>query len=336
MKEEKEKEDKAILQVKELKTEFYTEDGWVSAVDGVSFSLEKGKTLGIVGESGCGKSVTSMSVMRLLNQKKTRLGGEVYLDGRELLGLDTAGMQKIRGNEITMIFQEPMTALNPVMTIGFQLEEVLGQHKGIKGRAARKEILAMLNKVGIPRAESVIREYPHQLSGGQRQRIMIAMALLCHPKVLIADEPTTALDVTIEAQVLELMKELQKEFEMGILFITHDLGVIAEMADEVLVMYAGHVVEQCSVRELFNRPLHPYTTGLLASRPSLAGKGEKLMLIPGVVPGLSDRKAGCPFCGRCRFAKDECRKALPPLSERYPGHMVRCVFAGETGGGQDE
>lgn len=327
-------ENETILEVKDLRTEFYTEDGWVRAVDGISFSLEKGKTLGIVGESGCGKSVTSMSIMRLLNQKKTRLDGEVYLEGKEIMGLDGNEMQKIRGNEISMVFQEPMTALNPVMTVGSQLEEVLRQHKGLKGRAARNEILAMLNKAGIPRAESVIREYPHQLSGGQRQRIMIAMALLCHPKVLIADEPTTALDVTIEAQVLELMKELQQEFEMGILFITHDLGVIAEMADEVLVMYAGHVVEQCTVRELFDRPLHPYTEGLLASRPSLARKGEKLTLIPGVVPGLSDRKIGCPFCSRCRFAGEECAKALPPLIERYPGHFVRCLFADRMGGSQ--
>lgn len=330
-------ENETILNIKDLHTEFRTESGWVSAVDGVSFSLKKGKTLGIVGESGCGKSVTSMSIIRLLDQKKSRIRGEVYLGGKEILGLDPVGLQKVRGNEITMIFQEPMTALNPVMTIGFQLEEVLRQHKGIKGRTAREEILSMLNKVGIPRAESVIKEYPHQLSGGQRQRIMIAMALLCHPKVLIADEPTTALDVTIEAQVLELMKELQDEFEMGILFITHDLSVIAEMADDVLVMYAGHVVEQCTVRELFDRPLHPYTKGLLASRPSLARKGEKLALIPGVVPGLSDRKPGCPFFERCPHAKEACQNALPELSEKYPGHLVRCLFTGETGGGnQDE
>lgn len=316
-----------VLQVENLYTRFRTDNGWVTAVEGVSFSLEKGKVLGIVGESGCGKSVTSMSVMRLLDSKRTSIEGSIWLNGRNLIKLSQTQMQKIRGNEVAMIFQEPMTALNPVMTIGYQLEEVLKQHKGIKGKAAKEEMLSMLRRVGIPREEQVIREYPHQLSGGQRQRIMIAMALLCQPRVLIADEPTTALDVTIEAQVLELMNELKKEYEMGILFITHDLGVIAEMADDVLVMYAGHVVERASVGKLFDDPLHPYTKGLLQSRPSLVKKGDKLKLIPGIVPGLAERKEGCPFHERCPYADESCRKTLPKLKEQKPGHLVRCLKA---------
>ncbi len=329
MQEETSKE--VILRTSQLRIRFRSEKKWITAVDGVSFSLRKGRTLGIVGESGCGKSVTSMSILRLLDARNANVTGQVFLDEKELLSLPEAAMRSVRGNEIAMIFQEPMTALNPVLTIGFQLEEVLRQHKGLRGAGARGEILAMLRKVGIPGAESVIREYPHQISGGQRQRVMIAMALLCRPRVLIADEPTTALDVTIEAQVLDLMKELQREFDMGILFITHDLGVIAEMADEVLVMYAGHIVEQCPVGELFDRPLHPYTRGLLASRPSLAKKGEALTLIPGMVPEPADRGEGCPFCDRCAYAEEACRGKLPGLTEAAPDHFVRCVRTGGKG-----
>ncbi|BCJ94282.1 ABC transporter ATP-binding protein [Anaerocolumna cellulosilytica] len=325
-----------ILKVENLVTKFKSSGKTVTAINGVDFSIERGKVLGIVGESGCGKSVTSLSIMGLLDRKRTEISGNINYQGDNLLQYNDKQMQKIRGNRISMIFQEPMTALNPIFTIGFQLKEVLALHKGIKNKKEAKQIsLEMLQQVGIPRPEKVLEEYPHQLSGGMRQRVMIAMSLLCNPELLIADEPTTALDVTIQAQVLELITGLKNQFNMGVLFITHDLGVIAEMADEVLVMYAGKVVEQAPVQELFDNPLHPYTRGLLSSRAVLFHKGEKLHCIPGKVPGLTDMPIGCAFHPRCNSVCDECRAKVPELKEVSHRHFVRCfpVQKGDLGYG---
>ncbi|MCI7796441.1 MAG: ABC transporter ATP-binding protein [Lachnospiraceae bacterium] len=322
-----------VIEVKNLVTEFKTPDGWLPAVNGISSSVEKGKVLGIVGESGCGKSVTSLTVMGLLDEKRTRSSGEILFHGEDLLKLSDRQMQKIRGNRISMIFQEPMTALNPVFTIGFQLEEVVRLHQGVRDRKeARDRVVAMLKHVGIPNPEKAADNFPHQLSGGMRQRVMIAMALLCGPELLIADEPTTALDVTIQAQVLEMMKNLKREFGTGVLFITHDLGVIAEMADDVLVMYAGRVVEQAPVADIFAASLHPYTRGLMASRAENVKKGEKLSCIPGMVPSLKNMpREYCPFADRCSMAATCCREKIPELVEVRPGHFVSCMLV-ERGG----
>ena len=315
-----------ILSVKNLVTEFATDEGRVRAVDDVSFDIKAGETLGIVGESGCGKSVTALSIMRLLPQPIGQImGGEILLQGENLVSMSIEQMQKIRGARIGMVFQEPMTALNPVHTIGRQLTEVILLHKKISKENALKEGIAMLDKVGIPAPDIRMTEYPHQLSGSMRQRVVIAMALACQPSLLIADEPTTALDVTIQAQILELIKELQKEMGMSVLLITHDLGVIAETSASVVVMYAGKVAERGSVFEIFDSPTHPYTRGLLESIPRLDTKPKsKLTIIPGMVPGLLDMPKGCRFENRCRYRKDACLVA-PPMAETISeGHEVAC------------
>lgn len=314
-----------LLEVKNLKTYFYTEDGEIPAVDGVDFYVRKGETLGIVGESGCGKSVTAMSVLRLIpNPPGVIKDGEVVFNDKKVLELSEKEMRNIRGNDISMIFQEPMTSLNPVFTIGDQIGEVLKLHSGLKKKESRQRCIELLKMVGIPRAENVIDEYPHALSGGMRQRAMIAMALACNPKLLIADEPTTALDVTIQAQILELMLNLQKEFDTAIIFITHDLGVIAEVADRVIVMYAGKVVEEANVKELFISPKHPYTVGLLKSKPDLDTRDERLYVVPGVVPNLLKKPKGCMFHPRCEFATDKCINQETELLEISEGRKVRC------------
>ena len=323
-----------ILEVKNLQTSFFTERGELKAVDNVSFDLYPGKTLGIVGESGCGKSVTSLSIMRLIpNPPGKIVGGEILYKGKDLLKLGMDDMRKIRGNEISMIFQEPMTSLNPVFTIGNQLVEAILLHQDLsKGEAINKAI-EMLRLVGIPAPEKRIKDYPHQLSGGMRQRVMIAMALSCNPQILIADEPTTALDVTIQAQILDLLRDLQQKVGLSLMLITHDLGVVAEMAHEVVVMYAGKVVERASVNEIFKNPKHPYTQGLLNSIPILSkdptGKVKKSRLepIPGIVPSLFDLPQGCRFQERCKYVSDECKGVEPELRSLAGGRMVRCVKA---------
>lgn len=321
-----------LLQVKGLKTSFYTESGVVRAIDGVSFDVYKGETLGIVGESGCGKSVTSMSILRLIPQPPGKIeAGEILFDGEDLTKISDEKIRDIRGNKISMIFQEPMTSLNPVFTIGYQISEVLQLHCGLEKRECRAETIKLLKKVGIPRAESVVDDYPFALSGGMRQRAMIAMALACEPMLLIADEPSTALDVTIQAQILQIMRDLQRDTGMSIMFITHDLGVIAEMSDRVIVMYAGHIVEQADVRSLFKNPLHPYTKGLLISKPDLNTGGKRLHVIPGNVPNLLKRPPGCQFHPRCEFVMDRCRCELPPLFETGDGRLVRCWLNEKNG-----
>lgn len=314
-----------LLEVSGLKTYFYTEDGVVPAVDGVDFSLDKGETLGIVGESGCGKSVTSLSIMRLVPSPPGKIvSGQILFKGEDLVKKSEAGMRKIRGNDISMIFQEPMTSLNPVFTIGNQITEVIELHQGLSKQQAINKAIEMLKLVGIPSAEQRINEYPHQLSGGMRQRVMIAMALACNPELLIADEPTTALDVTIQAQILELMKDLKKKLGTAIILITHDLGVVAEMAENVLVMYAGKVVEYADVKSLFKDPKHPYTIGLLGSIPRLDVVKKKLHVIKGVVPNPFEMPEGCRFNPRCDYAKDICRQKEPPLKELEGNRQVRC------------
>ncbi|HVN34158.1 MAG TPA: ABC transporter ATP-binding protein [Casimicrobiaceae bacterium] len=319
-----------LLEVDELKTWFFTRDGVVRAVDGVSFSVARGETLALVGESGCGKSVTSLSILRLIAAPPGRtVGGRVVFDGRDLLELSEAEMRKIRGDAISMIFQEPMTSLNPVLTIGRQIAEVLVVHRGLSRDAATKRVVEMLRLVRIPEPERRVAEYPHQLSGGMRQRVMIAMALACEPQLLIADEPTTALDVTIQAQILELMRELKERTGAAIVLITHDLGVVAEMAQRVVVMYAGRKVEEAPVAELFARPRHPYTRGLLDSVPKL-GKGSsngvatRLSEIAGTVPSLAEPIVGCAFAPRCAYATSLCRNEYPPLEEKAAGHRAAC------------
>lgn len=315
-----------ILSVKNLVTEFSTDEGRVRAIDDVSFDIKEGETLGIVGESGCGKSVTALSIMRLLPQPISEImGGEILFEGQNLVGLSIEQMRKIRGARIGMVFQEPMTALNPVHTIGRQLTEIILLHKKISKDKALKEGIAMLDKVGIPAPDIRMTEYPHQLSGGMRQRVVIAMALACQPKLLIADEPTTALDVTIQAQILELIKELQNDMGMSVLLITHDLGVIAETSSSVVVMYAGKVAERGSVFDVFDRPSHPYTKGLLESIPRLdTVPKSKLAIIPGMVPGLLDMPKGCRFENRCSYRKDGCLVAPPATAIIAPGHEVAC------------
>ncbi|HTL11583.1 MAG TPA: ABC transporter ATP-binding protein [Bdellovibrionota bacterium] len=320
-----------ILQVRNLSTSFFTEEGEVRAVDDVSFSVKAGSTLGVVGESGCGKSVTSLSIMRLVPTPPGKImAGEILYSGRDLLKVSPADMRKIRGDEISMIFQEPMTSLNPVFTIGNQIVEAIRLHQDLSQEAAEAKAVDMLRLVGIPAPEKRIKDYPHQLSGGMRQRVMIAMALSCNPKVLIADEPTTALDVTIQAQILDLLRSLQEKVGLGIILITHDLGVVAEMADEVVVMYAGRVVEHAPVDEIFEKPKHPYTRGLLRSIPSLTPRGpggarSRLEAIPGIVPNMLELPKGCRFQERCPHVTEECRAAEPVLREISKGHRIRCI-----------
>jgi len=322
-----------VLEVEDLRTYFYTRGGLMKAVDGVSFALKRGETLAIVGESGCGKSVTALSILRLVPDPPGRIvGGSARLDGVDLIELDAAEMRAVRGNDISMIFQEPMTSLNPVMTIGRQIGEALVLHQALSRKAATRRATEMLQLVGIPEPKQRIREYPHQLSGGMRQRAMIAMALACNPKVLIADEPTSALDVTIQAQILDLIGRLQKELGTAVILITHDLGVVAETAERVIVMYAGRKVEEATVAALFASPLHPYTRGLLNSIPRLpsiekrsdGAPAQRLQEIPGIVPALSNLPPGCSFAPRCAFASDVCRQEYPRYEEKQGGHWAAC------------
>jgi peptide/nickel transport system ATP-binding protein len=325
-----------LLEVADLKTWFFTRDGVVRAVDGVSFHVMPGETLAIVGESGCGKSVTALSVLRLIPSPPGRIvSGAIRLAGRDLLGLSEAEMRDVRGNDISMIFQEPMTSLNPVLTIGRQIGETLTLHQGLDRKAALRRSVEMLRLVHIPEAQRRIEQYPHQLSGGMRQRVMIAMALACNPKLLIADEPTTALDVTIQAQILDLMRELKQKIDAAIVLITHDLGVVAEMAQRVVVMYAGRKAEEAPVATLFRRPLHPYTKGLLASVPKLGAslaqeRLPRLAEIQGTVPSLREEILGCPFAARCTFATDICRREMPAFEEKEAGHFAACFHSNQV------
>ncbi|MCA3387424.1 MAG: ABC transporter ATP-binding protein [Roseomonas sp.] len=321
----------AILEIDNLQTHFRTPDGINRAVDGVSFHVEAGETRAVVGESGCGKSVTAMSILRLIPEPPGKLAGAIRFNGKNLLELSEAEMRDIRGNEISMIFQEPMTSLNPVLTVGRQIGETLRLHQGMSAQQAEDRAVEMLKLVGIPEAERRVKEYPHQLSGGMRQRVMIAIALACNPKLLIADEPTTALDVTIQAQILDLMRDLKHRVGAAIVLITHDLGVVAEVAERVVVMYAGRKVEEAKVRPLFRNPRHPYTQGLLGSVPklgsSLDGTETRLQEIPGLVPSLKKKLEGCVFASRCNYATDLCRSVAPGLEEKAPGHIVACHYA---------
>ena len=314
----------ALLEVTELRTTFASDEGEIAAVDGVSFAVEAGRTLAIVGESGCGKSVTALSIMGLVPQPARQVRGSIRFEGRELVGLSTRALQDLRGDRMAMVFQEPMSSLNPAFTIGDQIVEVLLRHRPLTRAQAAARALAMLEKVRIPAPAQRFHEYPHKLSGGMRQRAMIAMALACEPRLLIADEPTTALDVTIQAQILDLMHRLQQETGTAIVLITHDLGVVAEVADDVVVMYAGRVVEQAPVRSLFAQPQHPYTVGLLGSIPPLHGVRHRLAAIEGQVPSPLRMPAGCRFAERCPFADARCRSAPPPLRELDAGHRSAC------------
>lgn len=316
---------KELLEVKNLCTYFYTQAGVVKSVNDVSFNIRQGETVCVVGESGCGKSVTSMSILKLIPSPPGKIvSGEIIFKGKNLLDLSEDELRQIRGNEISVIFQEPMTSLNPVFTIGYQISESLMLHKKLSKEEARKASIDVLKLVGIPRADSIFDSYPHELSGGMRQRAMIAMALSCDPELLIADEPTTALDVTIQAQILDLMRDLKKKLNTAIMLITHDLGVVAEMADYVVVMYAGKVVEEAPVHELFKNPLHPYTVGLLKSKPSINDKVDRLYSIPGQVPNPVGMPENCYFCERCEKAKDICRKKQPHLVQVNDVHKVAC------------
>ncbi len=313
----------SVLEVQGLKVEFKLDEKYYTAVDKVSFEIRQGETLGLVGESGCGKSVTALSLMGLL-QPPTKVSGTVNYQNNNLLDFPDAKMRTIRGNEMSMIFQEPMTSLNPVHRIGAQVGESLLLHRGMNAKQAKREAIKLLQKVGIPRAEQIVDEYPHQLSGGMRQRVMIAIAMACDPKLLIADEPTTALDVTIQAQILDLMRKLAKEKGTSILLITHDLGVVAEMCERVAVMYAGRIVEFGSVRQIFKNPQHPYTKGLLNSIPKITGERTRLQPIDGNVPSLRNMPKGCRFAPRCPFATEKCFEQEPNLYEIEDGHFSRC------------
>ncbi|PHK95434.1 peptide ABC transporter ATP-binding protein [Pseudoroseomonas rhizosphaerae] len=318
----------SLLDIRGLTTAFQTERGEITAVEDISFSLEEGEILGIVGESGSGKSVTALTVMGLLPSPPARIAsGSVRFAGQELVGLSDRQMQRIRGPGIAMIFQEPMTSLNPVFRIGEQIMETIRAHERLSPRALRDRAVRMLEKVGIPSPARRMDDYPHQLSGGQRQRVMIAMALACNPRLLIADEPTTALDVTIQAQILDLLMDLRDEFGMAIMIITHNMGVVAETADRVMVMYAGRVVEQAPVETLFDAPLHPYTRGLLDCVPSLSAEKPRLVAIPGSLPEPSRRPSGCRFRPRCGLAVPACAAAIPPLDPQGPAHHVACIRA---------
>lgn len=317
----------ALLEVQNLKTYFKKKKLSVPAVDGVDFSIRKGETVALVGESGCGKSMTSLSIMGLVPKPGGEIiAGNIMLDGIDLLKLPEKEMLKIRGKDIAMIFQEPMTALNPVLTIGEQIIEVITYHQKLKRKEAAKKAVELLEMVGFPRAVEVLNDYPHRLSGGMRQRVMIAMAMSCSPKLLIADEPTTALDVTIQAQILDLMRGLSKKIDTSILLITHDLGVVSEMADRVIVMYAGQVVEEAAIDDLFNRPLHPYTNGLIDSVPSIDGPIEKLKSIPGQVPSPEEYSVGCRFAPRCSKAFGRCFEEQPALERKGDDRSVRCFL----------
>jgi len=322
-----------LIQVNDLHTNFYMDEGVVKAVDGVDFFLRKGETLGLVGESGCGKSVTALSIMRLVQQPPGRIEkGQILFENQDLLGMSEEQMRQIRGNHISMIFQEPMTSLNPVFRVGDQIAEAIRLHQGVHRGSAVERAVEMLQKVGIPDPETRVKEYPHQMSGGMRQRVMIAMALSCNPKMMIADEPTTALDVTIQAQILDLMNKLKEDFGASILLITHDLGVIADMAQSVAVMYTGKIVEYADVVELFTMPKHPYTVALMESIPKMddpVPEDRMLQTIPGIVPSLLDLPAGCSFQERCSQAFDLCGKKDPPLIEVESGHLVRCWHYGQ-------
>jgi len=317
----------SLLTVKNLQTNFYTEDGVVRAVNGISYSMRPGEILGVVGESGCGKSVHAMSILRLIQSPPGKIeGGEVWFNGRDLLQLTEEEMRKVRGHEIAMVFQDPMSSLNPVYTVGFQISEALMLHKGMDKQAARKRAQELLVLVGIPEASKRLDNYPHQFSGGMRQRAMIAMALSCEPKLLIADEPTTALDVTIQAQIINLVIKLQQELGMAVMWITHDLGVVAEMVNTINVMYAGYIIERGPVMDIYKNPTHPYTVGLLGSLPRLdEAPGTKLASIPGLPPDLLALPKGCPFYARCAYRAAQCTEAMPPLEDTgTAGHIVAC------------
>ncbi len=322
-----------LLEVKDLQTHFFTMDGVVKAVDGVSYDLEEGETLGLVGESGCGKSVSALSLMRLIPDPPGKIvNGEVVLDGEDILKIDMDDMRNIRGAKMSMVFQEPMTSLNPVLTIERQLTETLQLHKGMSKVEARREGIDLLSRVGIPDPEQRIKQYPHQFSGGMRQRVMIAMALSCSPRLIIADEPTTALDVTIQAQILELMKSLTTEFGVALIVITHNLGVVARYADRVNIMYAGRIIERGTAREIYSNPRHPYTVGLLRSVPRLdLPRRAKLDPIEGQPPDLVNLPAGCAFRARCRWAVDKCATDMPMLEETSPNHWSACWRAEDLG-----
>jgi peptide/nickel transport system ATP-binding protein len=321
----------ALLEVENLQTHFRTPDGVNRAVDGISFHVNQGETLAVVGESGCGKSVTAMSILRLVPEPPAKIAGAIRFQGKELLALSEREMRGIRGNDISMIFQEPMTSLNPVLTVGRQLSETLRLHEHLNRGAADARAVEMLTLVGIPEPRRRLSEYPHQLSGGMRQRVMIAIALACNPKLLIADEPTTALDVTIQAQILDLMKDLKRRVGAAIVLITHDLGIVAEVAERVMVMYAGRKLEEASVGALFRTPRHPYTQGLLGAVPklgsSLTGGASKLAEIPGLVPDLKQRIRGCIFASRCPHATELCRQVAPALERKAHGHLAACHYA---------
>lgn len=325
---------RTVLQIEDLQTHFFTAVGTVRAVDGVSYSVAAGETLGVVGESGCGKSVTALSILRLVANPPGRIvGGTIRFDGRNLLELHEAEMEAIRGNAISMIFQEPMTSLNPLFTVGRQIAEAVSLHQGLSRKDAMDKAIEMLRRVHMPEPERRVHAYPHQMSGGMRQRVMIAMALSCNPKVLIADEPTTALDVTIQAQILDLMRELQETHGTAIVLITHDMGVVAENADRVVVMYAGRKVEEAPAEELFERPGHPYTRGLLGSIPHLdaaarnGARRPRLNEIKGMVPSLFNLPQGCTFAPRCALATEQCRQVAPPLEEHRTAHFIACWHA---------
>jgi peptide/nickel transport system ATP-binding protein len=323
--------DDPILSVRDLRTYFFTDDGVLPSVDGVSFDIERGKTLGLVGESGSGKSVSALSILGLIPQPPGKIvGGEILFEGRDLTEFSERELRKVRGNDISMIFQEPMTSLNPVYTVGNQIIEAIQLHQDVNYKEARQQAIDMLERVGIPSPYERVDEYPHQMSGGMKQRAMIAMALACKPKLLIADEPTTALDVTIQAQILDLLRELQEEMGMSILFITHDLGVVAELCDDVAVMYAGRIAEYGSAETIFENPSHPYTIGLFSSLPQIdvdhTGRDDRLYVIPGMVPRPQDFPSGCRFRSRCEFATDQCSE-LPPVELQEEGHFSTCWYA---------
>jgi len=317
---------KSLIEVRDLKTYFYSDGKVARAVDGISFRIGEGRTFGLVGESGCGKSMTALSILRLVPSPPGRIvGGEILFEGRNLLEFSEAEMREIRGNDIAMVFQEPMTSLNPVFTVGYQVAEAIRLHRNISRAEAREMVIELFRKVRIPSPEQRYKEYPHQLSGGMKQRVMIAMAISCNPKLLIADEPTTALDVTIQAQILELLNDLRKEYNMSTLLITHDLGVIAETTDDVAVMYAGQIVEYTTTHELFKNPKHPYTIGLFGSLPRVGNDGKYLETIEGFVPDPSKFPQGCRFEPRCSYSDERCTRLESELREIGPGHMVRCL-----------
>lgn len=320
---------KALLEFKDLHTEFYTEAGIVKAVSGVSFQIRPGETVSVVGESGSGKSVTALSLMRLLANNAKIVKGEIMFDGRDVLKLKPHEMRRLRGNEIGMIFQEPMTSLNPVLTVGEQIMEPLMEHRMLSKRAARKRAIELIEMVGIPRAGEIVDAYPHELSGGMRQRIMIAIALSCEPKLIIADEPTTALDVTIQAQILDLLRKLKAEKNVALMLITHDLGVVAEMADYVVVMYGGRVVEEGKVLEVFKNPRHPYTEGLLKAKPIIGERKERLYTIPGQVPSPLNLPSYCHFADRCPYVMPVCKEKYPETFVDADGHKVACWLHAE-------